>query len=104
MPRSALDDFRATHDEWRDELASLRQNSLLSESSFIDFARDRRVPVQGLIEGEPGEFYRRGWLEADEIDEEGKPRFHLFGCIQYTGSWNETRRSGGLQPPGTQSF
>ena len=56
----------------------LRQNSLLSESAFLSFASDRGVSISGVTRGDPGEFYRRGWLEADDLNDEAQPLFHPF--------------------------
>lgn len=51
--------------DWSQDLKLLRQNWLLSESSFLSFGRDRGISVRGVVSGEPSEFHKRGWLSAD---------------------------------------
>jgi hypothetical protein len=51
--------------DWSQDLATLRQHWLLSESSFLSFGRDRGISVRGVVSGEPSEFHKRGWLSAD---------------------------------------
>jgi hypothetical protein len=70
--------FAVSLQDWREDLETLRQNWLLHESQLITFARERGVPVDGVIVGEPGEFHRRGWLCSDDEDGDGAPRFHPF--------------------------
>jgi hypothetical protein len=60
------------------QLEQLQQNRLLSESELISFARDRGIAVRGVLDGDPGEFFRREWLEADGSDEKREPLFHPF--------------------------
>ena len=64
--------------DWAEDIEILRQNWLLSESSFLTFARDRGIAVAGVVTGEPGEFHKNGWLPADDKDEDGGLRFHPF--------------------------
>jgi hypothetical protein len=64
--------------DWADEFDLLRQNWLLGESQFLTFAKDRGLPVAGVITGEPGDFSRRAWLHIDGTDSDGQPRFHPF--------------------------
>jgi hypothetical protein len=64
--------------EWTQDLTDLRQNSLLDESTFINFAGERGIPVHGVIEGDPGVFHRKGWLHSDDRGYDGKPLFHPF--------------------------
>ena len=71
-------EFREYVDAWAENLEALRQNWLLSESGFLSFARDRGLPVRGVIDGEPGEFYAKGWLTNDGADHDGDPYFHPF--------------------------
>lgn len=71
-------DFQPYKIRWAEELQLLRQNTLLSESSFLSFARDRGIDAQGVISGDPFDFYKRGWLSSDGEDEEGLPLFHPF--------------------------
>ncbi len=61
-----------------EETDFLRQNRLLDEEAFNNFAKDRGVGEVGVGSGDPGEFFRRGWLRADYVDENGKPYFHPF--------------------------
>ena len=70
---------------WSDSLDVLRQNDLLSESRFLSFAKDRGTSLHGVTTGEPGEFYRRGWLEADGLSDEGQPLFHPFRIYPLIG-------------------
>jgi hypothetical protein len=71
-------EFRQYLDDWSEDLELLRQNRLLKESAFIRFAGDRGTPVFGVIEGDPGEFNRRGWLPHDGLQQDGRPLFHPF--------------------------
>jgi hypothetical protein len=70
--------FDACFQKWAEDLDLLRQNQLLSESSFLAFAKDRGTAVRGLITGEPSEFHKQGWLKSDTSDHEGEPYFHPF--------------------------
>lgn len=63
---------------WAEHLELLRQNGLLSESRFISFAKDRGVAVRGVVTGDPGDLFRKGWLTSDGVDAEGQPLFHPF--------------------------
>jgi hypothetical protein len=71
-------EMRAHLEACADDLGELRQNWLMSESTFLTFAKDRGVRVVGVITGEPSEFLKRGWLTCDGSDDEGSPRFHPF--------------------------
>jgi len=62
-------------------LNALRQLSLLEEGRFLQFARERGVPVIGIGTGDPGEFHRRGWLTADDKLRNGCLRFHPFRIL-----------------------
>jgi hypothetical protein len=64
--------------DWSTDLALLWQNNLLTESSFIRFARDRSLAVAGVVSGHPGYFHKKGWLTADRKDSTGNPLFHPF--------------------------
>ena len=64
--------------QWKQDLDDLRQNSLMSESEFITFARQRGLPVWGVITGDPGEFHQKGWLRSDGSAHNGEPLFHRF--------------------------
>lgn len=61
-----------------DDLSVLRQNRLLAEPRLIAFARDRGLPISGIIEGDPSEFCARGWLPSDGTDWDGGRMFHPF--------------------------
>jgi hypothetical protein len=63
---------------WAGDLEELRQNWLMTESTFLTFAKDRGVNVIGVITGEPAEFLRLGWLKSDGADDDGEPHFHPF--------------------------
>lgn len=56
----------------------LLQNHLLSESKFIRYARLWKIPVKGLVKGEPGELYERGFLNCDGAAYDSQPLFHPF--------------------------
>ena len=64
--------------QWSQDLYELRQNMLMDESTLITFARDRGLPIWGIVTGDPGKFHRRGWLASDGSDRDGKPLFHPF--------------------------
>jgi hypothetical protein len=55
-------DFLKYIEAWTEDLELLRQNWLLSESTFLTFARERGLNVVAGITGEPSEFLKRGWL------------------------------------------
>jgi hypothetical protein len=71
-------DFRGQLSAWADELERLRQNSLLSESNFLTFTRERGVPVAGVCSGEPSDFSDRGWLPFDGLYDDGTRLYHPF--------------------------
>ncbi len=50
---------------WSRDVEALRQNLLMSESTFLSFARDLGLSISGVVKGEPSEFHKRGWLSAD---------------------------------------
>ena len=79
-------------EQWSGQLDLLRQNDLLSESRFLSFAKDRGIPVHGVSKGDPGEFYKRGWLEADGLTNEGQPLFHPFRIYPLHGILKAYRR------------
>ena len=64
--------------DWAHDLDELRQNSLMSESTLITFARDRGLPVWGVVTGDPGAFHQHGWLRSDGSDHDAQPLFHPF--------------------------
>jgi hypothetical protein len=78
MDLNKLTDLHQFVGEWSQDLEQLRQNWLLSENSFLSFARDCGISVRGVITGEPGEFHEQGWLSIDGTDCEGGLRFHPF--------------------------
>jgi hypothetical protein len=61
-----------------EQTENLRQNVLLPERGFIQFCRRCGIPVSGLLDGDPGDFFKHGWLEADGINHDGGPLFHPF--------------------------
>ncbi|MFH0800938.1 MAG: hypothetical protein V2A78_00930 [bacterium] len=73
-----LPDLGPLLSEWADELGLLLQNSPLSESRFLSFAKDRGIRVSGVGTGDPGKFHKLGWLAQDGIDYDGTPLFHPF--------------------------
>jgi len=48
-------------------LDHLRQVDLLNEGSLSTWGNQLKVPLFGSVEGDVGEFWRRGWLRADRI-------------------------------------
>lgn len=81
MDLNAVPNLRKYGEDWAQDLEVLRQNMLLHEGAFIDFARDRGLGVSGVITGDPGDFHRRGWVTSDARDRRGDPLFHLFRMI-----------------------
>ena len=78
-PESGLNnEFREQFSAWADDLESLRQNSLLTESNFLTFTRERGVPVCGVCSGEPSDFSDRGWLPFDGQYDDGTRLYHPF--------------------------
>lgn len=72
-----LPDIRVEAELWS-QLYYLRQNELMSESRFLWFLKERGVPASGVIDGEPGDFVKRGWLDCDQYRDDGSPLFHPF--------------------------
>jgi hypothetical protein len=70
-------DFSTYLKRWPREVAALRQNWLLSESSFLSFARDHGFPADGVVKGEPRDLHRRQLLSADGRHRSGL-EFHPF--------------------------
>jgi hypothetical protein len=64
--------------QWSDDIETVRQVKLLDEAAFLRFVKNRGLSVYGVVTGEPGEFYRRGWLRRDGSDHGGGPMFHPF--------------------------
>ncbi|WP_157861419.1 hypothetical protein [Desulfurivibrio alkaliphilus] len=50
----------------------------MTEVQFIKFARDLGVRLSGVVEGDPGEFNRRGWLPGEEVVADRRILFHPF--------------------------
>jgi hypothetical protein len=71
-------DFQHYKTNWSEDLELLRQNSLMTETEFINFAQERGIPVSGVNTGDPGDFNRRGWLPHDHTRPDGSPLFHPF--------------------------
>lgn len=78
MEYGHVPNLRSYLDEWTEEIDLFRQNRLMDESQFLSFSRDRGLPVSGVITGDPGNFFKRDWLDADATDSNMKPRFHPF--------------------------
>jgi hypothetical protein len=77
MEYEGLPDIRLERELW-DQRDEHRQNSLMAESAFLSFLSERGIPVFGIVEGEPGTFFRRLWLDCDGVDQHGSPLFHPF--------------------------
>lgn len=75
---NTIQDFRSYKSDWSDDLEFLRQNNLMTESEFIKFANARGILVTGVINGDPGDFNRRGWLPHESTRADGTPLFHPF--------------------------
>lgn len=73
--KTAVRQFRKSAAE---QIEKFRQNLLLPEREFIPFCRRCGIPVSGLQNGDPGDFFKRGWLEADGTNYDGGPLFHPF--------------------------
>ena len=78
MDFNQLPTFCQYFDDWAQQLDSLRQNRLIDESSFIRFANERGINTWGVCTGDPGDFFKRGWLSCDETNYDGYPLFHPF--------------------------
>src|SRR3974377_1682380 len=78
MEYKDVPDLRQYIKEWAEEIELFRQILLLDEAQLLSFADERGLPVHGVVTGEPGDLFRRGWLDADETDQAGSPRFHPF--------------------------
>ena len=78
MEQKQRPDFREYTRRWSDDLECLRQNRLQAEGAFIRVTRDRGLPVWGSVNGDPGDFHKRGWLTSDGTDYDGGPLFHPF--------------------------
>src|SRR2546426_4654136 len=78
MDPNKIPDFDQYRKAWAQDLELLFQNRLLNESALIAFARDRGLPVWGVITGDPGELHKRGWLRSDGTGYKAEPLFHPF--------------------------
>lgn len=67
--------LRVFAETWNDDLVLLRQHQLLSESSFVQFCKDRGLSVTNE---DPELFIRQGWVIPDATSERGEPLFHPF--------------------------
>lgn len=75
------------------QLSIVRQVSLLQENEFIRFCSERGMPTSGVIHGDPGTFYGRGWLAADQV--QAPMRFDLDQALEVEAdneafSWETT--------------
>ena len=64
--------------ELANDLATCRQNPLLSEGEFIRFCKKRDIPVFGVHTGDPSRLRRYGLLTEDSRKEDGQPLYHPF--------------------------
>ena len=64
--------------ELADQLATCRQNRLLSEGKFIQFCKKRDIPVFGVLTGDPSKLQARGLLEEDAKSSNNLPLYHPF--------------------------
>lgn len=52
---------------------SFNQNDLINESKMIRFAKERGIPISGVVKGDPSKFVELGWITVD-----GDNLFHPF--------------------------
>lgn len=78
MDKNRIPDFHEYLEQLSQDLELLRQNRLLDEGTFIKFAKDRGVPVWGVVTGDPGDLHKRGWLTSDGRDHNNCLLFHPF--------------------------
>lgn len=64
--------------DWQEDFNLLRQNDLLDEGQFISFCKERGLPINGIVTGDPGDFHKRGWLTSDGLNYKGDVLFHPF--------------------------
>ncbi|WP_373508742.1 hypothetical protein, partial [Thiocapsa sp.] len=64
--------------DWSDQLADLEQNHPIDEGGLIRFAKDRGIPISGVVTGDPSKFGELGWLPQDRKRSDGAPLFHPF--------------------------
>ena len=53
--------------------SNLNQNDLINESKVIGFAKERGIPIFGVVTGDPSRFVELGWITVD-----GNNLFHPF--------------------------
>ena len=61
-----------------EEYSSIRQITLMQESKIIRFAKERGVPLSGVITGDPKKFLEIDWISSDGVNEINKDLFHPF--------------------------
>jgi hypothetical protein len=64
--------------ELADQLATCRQNQLLSEGEFIGFCKKRDIPVFGVLTGDPSKLQARGLLKEDAKNNSNLLLYHPF--------------------------
>ncbi len=52
---------------WASDLVVLTQTQTLDEAKFLTWCRERAIEISGVVAGDPGEFWRRGWLRAEGV-------------------------------------
>lgn len=75
MDLNGIPDFTKYLEDWFQDLVSLRQNHLLGEIAFVDFARDRGIDI---CRSDFDNLRKRGLLSSDGEDYYGAPLFHPF--------------------------
>ena len=55
-----------------EEYSSIRQITLMQESKIIRFAKERGVPLSGVITGDPKKFLEIDWISSDGVNEINK--------------------------------
>lgn len=64
--------------ELADQLATCRQDQLLSEGEFIGFCKKRDIPVFGVLTGDPSKLQARGLLKEDAKNNSNLLLYHPF--------------------------
>jgi hypothetical protein len=75
MELNGIPDFTQYLEDWFQELEILRQNHLLGEIAFVEFARDRGIDI---CRSDFDNLRKRGLLSNDGEDYCGAPLFHPF--------------------------
>ena len=72
---NSIQKFFKKHSE---EYSSIRQNNLMKESQIINFAKERGVPLSGVVTSDPKKFLAMDWISSDGVNEINLNLFHPF--------------------------